>query len=47
MQGVSQLGHNKHWTPVITKIKVSWTVMMTKPSKGEAGGREIVSTYRH
>ena len=45
MQGVSQLGHNKNWTPDITKNKVSWIVMNTKLSKREAGGREIVSTY--
>ena len=33
MQGVSQLGHNKNWTPDITKIKVSWIVMMTNLQK--------------
>ena len=47
MQGVSQLGVNKNWTPVIVRIKICWIVMMVKPSKEVAGGREIVPTYRH
>ena len=47
MQGVSQLGVNKNWTPVIIRIKICWIVMMVKPPKEGAGGREIVTTYRH
>ena len=47
MQGVSQLGVNKNCTPVIIRIKICWIVMTVKPSKEVAGGREIVTTYRH
>ena len=47
MQGLSQVGVNKNWTPVFVRIKICWIVMMVKPSKEVASGREIVPTYRH
>ena len=45
IQGESQLGLNKNWTPVIISIKVCWIMIMINPTKEVAGGRERVTTY--